>query len=81
MPPSIKLTPVTSSQIAAIGHDSEFNILAIQFHGKGGNPGSIYHYANFTREDYLSFASAPSIGKHFYVYIKNEVVKYPFEKQ
>lgn len=77
---SIPLTPVTSSQISAIGYDESSNTLAIQFK-RNGQPDSIYHYANFTREDFIRFASAPSIGSYFYANIKNNAAKYPYVKQ
>lgn len=75
MPSTIKLVPVTSSQIAAIGHDGE-TTLAIQF-----KRGGIYHYKNFSREKFVEFATAPSIGSYFYATIKNRADLYPYEKQ
>lgn len=77
----IPLTPVTSSQIQAIGFDEPSGILAIQFIGKNGQPGSIYHYANFTRELYVEFASAPSLGSWFYQNVKHNAAKHPYTKQ
>lgn len=62
--PNIRLTPVTSSQIAAIGHDAASNTLAIQFL-KQGQPGSVYHYSNVTPEQFAEFRDAESIGSHF----------------
>lgn len=56
--PHIELTPVESSQIAAIGHNPATNTLAIQFKGKGDKPGSIYHYDGVPiRLELHSFAS------------------------
>jgi hypothetical protein len=81
--PRITLTDVESSQIHSIGHDAETNTLAIRFtrgYGPKRGPGSLYHYQNFTRQDFEAFAGAESLGKHFGAHIKNEVVKYPFEK-
>lgn len=75
----IALDPVESSQIHAIGHDAASNRLAIQFKSKAG-PGSIYHYRNFTAQDFEEFRAADSLGAHFGKHIKPEVVKYPFEK-
>lgn len=77
---TIPLTPVASSQIAAIGHDPSTNTLAIEFASKTGGHGSIYHYASFTREGYDAFSSAESIGSHFYKFIKNNPQKYPYTK-
>lgn len=75
----IPLMAVASSQIAGIGHCAETNVLAIQFTSKGG-PGSLYHYDNFTAEDYTAFAGAPSIGSHFIKNIKPFGEKFPFAK-
>jgi KTSC domain len=72
----IALTPVTSSQIEAIGYDEPSQTLAIKF-----KSGGLYHYSNFTKEDWLSFASAESIGSHFYKNIKHNAAKYPYQKQ
>lgn len=54
----IPLTEVKSSQLHAIGHDPVGNKLAIQFKGKDGKPGSIYHYDNFTAADFAKFKTA-----------------------
>lgn len=77
----ISLTPVQSSQIAAIGHDPNTNTLAVQFHGKGDAPGSIYHYSGFSADDYKAFSGAESKGSFFIRNIKNQPKKYPYAKQ
>lgn len=79
MKPTIAMQPVVSSQLAAIGHDAESNTLAIQFASKTG-AGSLYHYRNFTAEDFTAFAAAESVGKHFYAHIKPFAEKHPYEK-
>jgi hypothetical protein len=76
----IALTPVDSSQIHSIGHDAATNTLAIRFKNYRGDLGSLYHYDNFTAEDFAAFKGAKSIGSHFGKNIKNEVTKYPFRK-
>ena len=75
----IALIPVESSQLAAIGHCPETNTLAIQFAGKA-SPGSLYHYANFTAEQFTAFAGAESVGKHFYAHIKPHADRHPYQK-
>lgn len=72
----ITLTPVESSLLTAIGHDAETQTLAIKF--KLG--GSVYHYANFSAEDYEKFSKAESVGSHFIKNIKSNPAKYPFTK-
>ena len=74
---SIPLTPVKSSQLAAIGHDPATETLAIQFLQKG-KPGNVYHYRNFTAAEYSAFASAESAGAHFGKHIKPHDDKHPF---
>jgi hypothetical protein len=74
---SIPLTPVKSSQLAAIGHDAATETLAIQFLQKG-QPGNVYHYRNFTAAEYAAFASAESAGSHFGKHIKPHGDKHPF---
>lgn len=76
---AIEMTPVKSSQIAAIGHDPETNTLAIQFPAKTGT-GSVYHYSNFTAEDFAAFSAAESKGAHFGKHIKPLAEKFPFVK-
>lgn len=77
--PVIALQPVESSQLAAIGYHAETQTLAIQFKGKNG-PGSIYHYANFTAEDFAAFLAAESQGSHFKRIIKPAQDKFPYVK-
>ncbi|MFT4410225.1 KTSC domain-containing protein [Stenotrophomonas muris] len=79
----IALLDVQSSQIHSIGHDADTNTLAIRFtrgYGDKRGPGSLYHYANFSAEEFLAFKDAESIGKHFGAYIKPFPEKYPYHK-
>lgn len=78
---NITLTPVTSSQISAIGHDPETKTLRIQFATKNPEkPGSIYDYSNFSEEDYANFLKSESKGKFFGAFIKSSPAKYPYTK-
>lgn len=72
----MKLTPVTSSQIEAIGHDPATNTLGIKF-----KSGGTYHYENFTAADFKAFKEAPSVGSYFYKHIKTNREKWPFKRQ
>ncbi len=79
----IQLFDVDSSQIHSIGHDAATNTLAIRFYrGYGDNkvPAAVYHYANFSAEEFLAFKDADSLGKHFGAYIKPFPEKYPYHK-
>jgi len=74
---NIKLTPVKSNKLAAIGYDAARQVLAVQFFSKG-QPGSVYHYANFSSDDWAVFAYAESHGKHFIAHIQSQKEKYPY---
>ncbi|WP_329851099.1 KTSC domain-containing protein [Stenotrophomonas pavanii] len=79
----IQLLDVDSSQIHSIGHDAATNILAICFYrGWGANrvPAAVYHYPNFSAEEFQAFKDAESIGKHFGACIKPFPEKYPCHK-
>lgn len=76
----IPMQDVESSQIAAIGHDPETNVLAVQFKSWKGERRSTYHYQNFTAQDFEAFKSAESLGRHFGQHIKPFAEKYPYTK-
>jgi len=81
--PLIKMQDVESSQIHSIGHDPETSTLAIRFYrGYGAQkvPAAVYHYANFSAEEFQAFQDAQSLGKHFGAYIKPFPEKYPYHK-
>lgn len=72
----MEMTPVTSSQISAVGFDSNEAAsadaptvtLAIQF--KGASAGDLYHYFDVPRQIALDLAAAESPGSYFYKNIK-----------
>lgn len=72
---TIPLTPVTSSQIEAVGYDEASKTLAVQF-----KKGSVYHYANVPAEIYQSFSKAESLGRFFGTNIKAHPDRFPFKK-
>lgn len=78
--PTIQMVLVESSQIHSIGHDPETKTLAIRFKGKDGKPTSLYHYRNFTANNYREFRFADSIGSHFYKHIKPAVLEFPYTR-
>lgn len=80
---AIALQAVESSQIHSIGHDPGTNTLAIRFYrgfGRDQVPGSIYHYANVSSDEFQKFKTADSIGRHFGKEIKPFADKYPYTK-
>ena len=81
--PVIAIAPVESSQLYGIGHCPVTNTLAIQFKAKADaepNTGTIYHYDNFTSEQFAEFKSAESLGSHFKRLIKPAVEAHPYRK-
>lgn len=78
---TIVMNSVKSSQIAAIGHDPETNTLSIKFVSRDETkPENVYHYENFTPDDFTAFKEAESIGSHFYKHIRPNVEKHPYKK-
>ena len=66
--PDIKLTPVNSSQIRAIGYDPQTRTLAVTF---TRGEGAIYHYSEVSPETHEAFIGAESIGNYFGAHIKS----------
>ena len=58
MPDTPTLTPVTSSNIAAVGHDGD--ALWIRFHG-----GRLYRYPGVGREHHEGLTNTASPGSYF----------------
>uniref|UniRef100_C6BC83 KTSC domain-containing protein n=1 Tax=Ralstonia pickettii (strain 12D) TaxID=428406 RepID=C6BC83_RALP1 len=80
MTKTIDMQTVESKQIHAIGHDAATNTLAIRFKNWKGEVTSLYHYENFSAEDFQAFKKAESIGRHFGAFIKPFDQKYPFKQ-
>ena len=57
--------PVTSSNIASIGHESESRTLEIEFRN-----GAVYRYDGVPSTEYAGLMSASSHGKYFDRHIK-----------
>jgi len=65
--PHINLSPVSSSNIKAIGYDPDTNTLAVEFNSSG-----VYHYQGVSQKDFDDFKVAKSIGSHFSKNILNK---------
>jgi len=65
-------TPVSSSNITAIGYDSDGQILEIEF-----NNGAVYAYSGVPPGEHEGIMSADSKGRYMHANIKN---RYSFMK-
>lgn len=63
--PDIKMKPVESSNIAAVGFDPETKTLHVAF-----SNGTVYRYHDVDAEKHAKLMSADSVGKHFNAHIK-----------
>ncbi len=61
----VDLTPVTSSNIDAVGYDEDSSTLHVRFHS-----GHTYSYSNVDPEEHRALIEAPSIGAHFSKHIR-----------
>lgn len=77
MKSTIKLTPVESSQLSAIGHDPASNTLAIRFPEKNGTS-RVYHYSGVDAEFFDRFLHAESKGSFFIREIKSNTERFPY---
>lgn len=59
-------TPVSSSNISAIGYDIDNQILEVEF-----TNGAIYSYSGVPSDEYEGFMSADSKGKYLHANIKS----------
>lgn len=78
MTSNIRIEPVASSRIFAMGHDAETNTLSVQFRRSDESPGSVYHYANVTAAEFAEMKAAESIGTHFRRHFKADPERYPY---
>lgn len=61
----MKMTPVQSSSVSAVGYNEEAQELHVDFHGTGQ-----YVYQNVPPEKYKAMMQAGSIGGHLHQHIK-----------
>lgn len=62
----LKMQPVESSTVEAIGHDPETNTLHVQFKGTD----ETYRYSNVSTEKHRELMASPSKGRHLAKHIK-----------
>ncbi len=61
----MKMTPVTSSNIAAIGYHQPLTALFVEFKN-----GKTFSYCGVSQEEHSALMGSASIGKHFNQFIK-----------
>ena len=89
IPDRVTMQPVESSQIKAIGHDSQENHLYVEFHPSKKEPDkrSIYRYGNFESSHHSALMGMDadgekiadhSFGSHFTRHIKSNPTAHPY---
>ncbi len=68
MSESVKMTPVQSSNVHAVGHDGQ--ALFIQFKDKDGTPGKTYRYAGVAASHKVAMIGDKSPGGYFAKHIR-----------
>lgn len=69
------LTPVSSSQIAAVGYEELTLTMTVKF-----TNGNVYEYANVPKELFDKMMAAKSVGSFFSAEIKSKPETYPYDK-
>lgn len=78
---TMKMVPVSSTQISAIGHDPEKNILRIRFKDfKTKQDGATYEYSNVDAQTHADLVNAESIGRAFRQGLKTDPKRWPNRK-
>jgi hypothetical protein len=73
----MELTPVVSSNMAAVGYDAIQNVLVVQFKGNEKQ----YPYHGVSPELHAEMMAAPSIGSFFARNIKGRFPNEPLPKE
>jgi len=59
--------PVISSNLKSVGYDTDSQMLEVEFHS-----GAVYQYYGVPQSLYEGLLNAPSHGKYFHRYIRNQ---------
>jgi KTSC domain len=65
---SVKMIPVTSSNVESVGHDGA--ALFVQFKDKDGKPGRTYRYPGVSTTHHTALVAAKSPGGYFAKHIR-----------
>jgi len=68
----MKMTPVSSTNLASVGYDSETRTLRVEF-----KSGAVYEYYNVPEAEYQGLIDASSKGSYFHQNIKG---RYSYSK-
>ena len=72
----VELTPVDSSQIAAVGYDVATGELIIRFHSSAGGCDPVYSYDGVPLELAAGLLAAASPGSYFHRHIRRGPFRY-----
>jgi len=64
-PVTVPMEPVQSSNIKAVGYDTDSETLIVQFHN-----GGTYLYAGVSAKTHQAFMAAPSLGSYLHKHVK-----------
>lgn len=78
--PPVKLTPVNSSQIVAVGYDAAAAVLTILFKNRDGSAGSAHQYDRVPANVHAELIGGESVGSYFIRNIKKHPEHYPYRK-
>lgn len=67
--PQIKLTPVASTNLVAIGYDPDTQTLRVKFKPQGDKPSAIWDYAKVPADRYAEMMAHISQGSFFRAHI------------
>lgn len=76
---TVKMVPVSSSNMAALGYDPDSQVLTVQFHGKDEKSGRVYQYQNVPAWLYGDMLGSDSVGMFFNQTIRANGQLYPFK--
>ena len=68
----MKMIPVKSSNLKAVGYDPASKMLHVEFHS-----GSTFAYPGVEPEQHSAMMESSSIGSHFHTHIKSKITGIP----
>lgn len=68
----MKLMPVKSSNLHAVGYDPVSQVLRVQFKGSGDQVGKVFEYAGVPPKKFAEMQAAKSVGSFFSTKVRME---------